>query len=413
MISLTATPDRTLVRAAGKSARYLHLRLSAPPVTRARGPVDLAFVIDRSGSMAGQAMDLARRATGEALGFLGPDDRFAVVAFDDVIEVVMARTAATAAAITEARGRVASLDARGSTALFEGWLTGCAQIDPGPDSIARCLLLTDGHANVGEHDPAVLAHHAAELRARGVATTTFGLGEGFSEELLQAMASAGGGNAWYVEHPAQLRDYFTTELGEALEVVARDVRVRVSGRDVAVEPLVAYAVDTAPGQAVVRLGDLVANQEVELVVRVVFPDGAPGTVLPIGIELTSAGDPPIGAEVVFTFADHAANDAAPRAVAVDRAVARTYAADARRRAVGLNREGRYAEASASLARTGKRVAGYAHGDPELAALAGALIAESATYQRDLGESSRKLIYQESSSALRGRDATGRSRKSLG
>ena len=62
------------------------------------------------------------------------------------------------------------------------------------EGVNRTLLLTDGLANVGITDVAELTHHASELRARGVSTSTFGVGNDFNEELLQGMAQAGGGH---------------------------------------------------------------------------------------------------------------------------------------------------------------------------------------------------------------------------
>jgi hypothetical protein len=94
--------------------------------------------------------------------------------------------------------------------------------------VNRCLLLTDGLANVGITDPAQLAHHAAELRARGVSTSTFGVGNDFDERLLQELADAGGGHFYYIADAPQIRDAITSEVGETLEVVARDVTLEIT-----------------------------------------------------------------------------------------------------------------------------------------------------------------------------------------
>ncbi len=97
--------------------------------------------------------------------------------------------------------------------------------------VNRCLLLTDGLANVGMTDRDELARHAGELRARGVGTSTFGVGEDFDEVLLQAMASAGGGHFYFIADAATIRDHITSEVGEALDVVARGVTLEVVAPD--------------------------------------------------------------------------------------------------------------------------------------------------------------------------------------
>jgi len=87
----------------------------------------------------------------------------------------------------------------GSTNLAEGWLRGAEQVAShlAAEGVNRVLLLTDGLANVGITDPAQLAAHAAQLRKRGVATSTIGVGEDFDESLLQALADAGGGHFYF------------------------------------------------------------------------------------------------------------------------------------------------------------------------------------------------------------------------
>jgi len=413
MITVTATPDRSLVRTAGKSIRYLHLRLVAPPRQRGqtRAPVHVAFVIDRSGSMAGSRLTLAKQATSEALGFLGADDRFGVVTFDDHVDTLVPPCAASYAAVAAARERIARVEPGGSTALCEGWLTGAAHIDAGGDAVARCLLLTDGHANVGEAQPAALAHHASELRKRGVTTTTFGLGDNFSEELLHGMASAGGGHFYFIEHAAQIRDFFASELGEALEVVARDVTATITHPTVGVEPLVAYEVRRDADGASVRVGDLCADQVVELVVELTFPSGATGSDITLALEVAARDQAPVTTEVRFTFADHAHNDRQPRAVAVDRMVGAVYAADARRQAIVSNRAGDYAAAAHVLAATAKRIQSYAFGDPELVALGDLLGVEAQVFGKAMDEMSRKRAHHVSTSRMKGRDEqTGRAKK---
>src|SRR4029078_8383113 len=117
---------------------------------------------------------------------------------------------------------LSSVDARGSTNLSGGWLKGCEQVAEhlSTDAVDRVLLLTDGLANKGISDPRELTRNAAELRARGVSTTTFGVGNDFDEALLQAMSDAGGGHFYYIASATQIRDHIASEVGETLEGVA-------------------------------------------------------------------------------------------------------------------------------------------------------------------------------------------------
>ena len=78
--------------------------------------------------MSGQKLATAKQAIEEALGRLEADDRFSIVVYDDVVDVVFPSTPATPGARRDAGDRLRDIDARGSTNLGEGWLRGCEQV---------------------------------------------------------------------------------------------------------------------------------------------------------------------------------------------------------------------------------------------------------------------------------------------
>ncbi|HET6578982.1 MAG TPA: VWA domain-containing protein, partial [Gemmatimonadales bacterium] len=220
---LHAQYDRSLIRAGASSTRYVRISFTAPESrsSGARLPVNVALVLDRSGSMGGQKIALARSAAQQALALLGSDDRFSVVVYDNVVDLIVESTSAAAAARRRATDALASIEARGSTDLCGGWLRGCEQVGLALNdgTVGRCLLLTDGLANHGITDHGELLRHAAELRARGVATSTFGVGADFDERLLRDIARRSGGHFYFLEHPQQIPDYLASEMGETLEIV--------------------------------------------------------------------------------------------------------------------------------------------------------------------------------------------------
>jgi len=256
-----------------------------------------------------------------------------------------------------------------------------------------------------------------------VRTVTFGLGDGFNEELLQAMAAAGGGHFYFIEEAALIGDRFTSELGEALEVASRDVRLLVRAPGVRCEPLTAYAGEVLDAdRTIVRVGDLSSEQVVELTFKLTFPDGAVGDSIEVLAQLFAdgrvgpsldnpLGDVPTHGIVRFTFADHGANDRQPRERTIDWVVAEKYAAQAMRVAVAKNREGDYEGARRALVGTAKKIGGYADGDEVLLGLIGTLMGEASVYSAPMPEMNRKRAYAHATSHLKGRDTSGRARKS--
>jgi Ca-activated chloride channel family protein len=420
--TLSVRPDRRLIRPNAHSKRFLLARIGAPRATaeRVRPSVNLAIVLDRSGSMSGPKLDVARAAVVEAIGRLQPDDRFSVVVYDDVVEVVIESTNASPEARRGALDRLRTVMARGSTNLGEGWLRGCEQVAAhlADRGVNRCLLLTDGLANVGITDTAELATHAAELRTRGVSTSTFGVGNDFDERLLQELADAGGGHFYYIADAPQIHDAITSEVGETLEIVARDVALEVTARDdIRIEPISPYRATASGGRTVVALGDLASEQVVEVVVRLSFPYGTAGHETGAIVALTdrdgvfaagaAAADP---VRLTWAYADDAANDRQSRDLEVDRAVARLFAARARQEALKRNRDGDFEGARRVLDGTRARIEGYAGVDPAMRSLLGTLAEEEVVYAAPMAELSRKRLHFASANLLRSRDGSGRSIK---
>ena len=227
-----------------------------------RAPLNLSLVLDRSGSMGGAKIQAVKEAASLLVQRLAPADTLSVVAYDHSITVI-----APPAAGSEQPHLVQQIDsiyAGGSTNLSGGWLQGrkfvAEHVRAG--SVNRVLLLTDGLANVGITDPRQLTGLCREAASNGVTTTTIGFGADYDEELLAAMADAGGGGAYYIEEPDQAPGVFDEELQGLLSIAAQNVSVQISTTD-AVEScrvLHSYPASQHGGVLTLNVGDLYARE---------------------------------------------------------------------------------------------------------------------------------------------------------
>lgn len=144
--------------------------------------------------------------------------------YDDEVRL-LAPLSSPGAAHRTAIGRI---HAGGSTNLSGGWLKGVEALGrtngPGPRKV---LLLSDGLANVGITEPGVLTVLAANVGKEGIGTTTIGIGEDFDEELMTALAEAGGGSAHFAETPDAAPAIFAQELDGLTSIVAQNVSLEI------------------------------------------------------------------------------------------------------------------------------------------------------------------------------------------
>jgi Ca-activated chloride channel family protein len=229
--------------------------------TQRRAPINVALVLDRSGSMEGQPIAAAKEAARRFASFLAPEDRVTIVAFDDRIETIFGPAEGGDPAALLAIDRI---EARGSTNLSGGWLKGLQHVQGGlVDGTNRVVLLTDGQANAGITDVPRLVAMSAAGSGNRVSTTCIGLGAGFNEDLLEPMARQGGGNYWYVETDDQMGGIFESEIEGLVALAAQNVEIEVAlthPRVAGVSFLQSYPIEaTAEGVWRVTLGDLYAT----------------------------------------------------------------------------------------------------------------------------------------------------------
>ncbi len=228
-LNVSLTPLKPAIRAAGEGELEVLLRVQAPAVPGQqvqRTPLSLALVIDRSGSMSGANIAAAKACALDLVQRLHSQDEVCLVAYDTEVDVVLPLMAAGQAG-QHIRPALNSFDARGGTDLHGGWLKGAQQLAgrTGADRLCRVILLSDGQANEGETRIHRICEQVAQLAQAGISTTTVGLGEGFNEALMTAMAEAGQGNALYGDRAEDLAEPFDAEIGLLSHLAWRDVRL--------------------------------------------------------------------------------------------------------------------------------------------------------------------------------------------
>lgn len=237
-INLEARFAQTVMKGGQKQRNYLRIGLNGcerKPTERT--PVNVAFVIDRSGSMQGARIAQAREAAAAAIRRLDKNDIASVVVFDNKIDVlVQAQPVDGHAAFVD---RIRQVTARGSTAIHGGVIEGAQQVRHNLDSrrLNRVVLLSDGQANVGPRRPEDFAKLGRDLLQQGISVSTIGLGLQYNEDLMLALARASDGNHSFVGETTDLVQVFNKEFDDVLASCAQTVSIDV---------------DLAPGVRVVR-----------------------------------------------------------------------------------------------------------------------------------------------------------------
>ncbi len=357
LFGIQLNSDKNLISHEEKTERILEIRVQAPVSSKenSRPSLNLALVLDRSGSMQGKKLEYVKQAASHVLDQLNEQDQVALVVYDNTIQVLAHNINITNGNRFELKRMVSAIEAGNMTNLGGGWLTGCKEIASSAreGTINRTMLLTDGLANVGETDLEVLSQHAFEIYKDSISTSTFGVGEGFNEHLLEAMANRGGGNFYFIPQPNQIPQIFLKEFNDLVGITARKVEIKLD-LPVSVEwkVLGGWSAEYKDGHLHIYVGDMLAGKTQDIYVKLQVPSIDKAGELTLNAKAFGQGEASEVLEdqvkIVFQYADQKDVDAAPLSQEVMERYSVVDLADTATEALKLERAGERERASAML-----------------------------------------------------------------
>lgn len=256
-----------------------------------RGPREVVFVIDRSGSMMGSSIESVRRALQLCLRSLEPGDRFQLVGFGSTFRTLFQESRPyNDTTLKEASAAVDRMDADlGGTEILAPLQWVYAR--PPGELLREVVLLTDGQVSNEDQVIALARTHAARTRI-----FTFGVGHGCSEYLVRSLARVTGGAAEMITPGEGVEAKVMRQFGRIGRSALEGLRLAWEGLDVsrrvpadpggavAGEPLLCFAWLRQPdgklfGEGVFRMSYRLSGEEHNWEHPVMAADAPPGALL--------------------------------------------------------------------------------------------------------------------------------------
>ncbi len=221
---------------------YVNLGIQTPVPTQLmqagemrvnRTPTELVVVLDRSPSMlAANKWPYAKAAVLELIQKLGPGDRLGLIGFDRSANVYAGLSEVTSGTRPHLRELVQRMTVGSATNIGAGLRRAGDMLGRQPsERVKKMILLSDGETNTGITDPQALANLASELSDHHIILSTIGMGLGFNETLMAALADHGMGHYAYLEHLDTLGEILAKDLEETRSLYAERSELHIELSD--------------------------------------------------------------------------------------------------------------------------------------------------------------------------------------
>ena len=266
-VTIDAALGNKFVKAGASQQLLARIGLSTERRTsNERPPVNVALVVDTSGSMEGRAIEDARAASLALLDSLSKEDRISVVVFHSKAEVLLPSTRIDDADMKELRQKIAGMKAQGTTEMSAGLRLALNEVEKNlvQQGVNRVVMLGDGVPN----DDHLVESLTAEATSRGISITTLGLGNDYDEILMGRIAQQSGGKFSYIEDSTKVASFFKEEVVRLHKVVAKNAVLELRpGPGVVVQNVVGRPASRSDRFMTVHLGDLTLGEQQEIVVE--------------------------------------------------------------------------------------------------------------------------------------------------
>jgi Ca-activated chloride channel homolog len=279
------------------SSIFLYLEAKAIQHTAPAGkrlPLNIALVLDRSGSMSGEKLAYCKKAAQFVVDNLDASDRVSIVIYESGVRVLLPAT--QVANKEQIKRMIDGVQVAGGTCMSCGMLSGYDEVKKffQQQHVNRVLLLTDGLANEGISAPRQLDSIASERANKDrITLSTFGVGADFDEKMLTDLAEYGIGNYYFIDKPENIPPIFNKELKGLLEVVAQDASITLQlPNGVSLVKVYGYKYEQKGNTIVIPFRDVFSEEMKSVLVEV---------------KLTTPAISPLTFTSTFAFSDAAKN----------------------------------------------------------------------------------------------------------
>ena len=259
-----------------KGSLYIETRVSEIIADKKkRIPLNIAVVIDRSGSMQGEKMEFARKAAKDIIDKLAIEDFISIVAYDDEVEIILPSVHPLKK--NEIKSKIDEIKPGGSTNLWGGSELGYYQVmkKSNPQFINRVLLISDGLVNAGLTSARAIKMNVRRFKdENGITLSTFGVGLDYNEVLMTDMAETGAGNYYFIDSAHKMTAMFEKELDDLLNVAAQNVELTIKlPKGIKIEKVFPTGSEVKENEMLIKYRDLFENETKAVLLNFKIDDG--------------------------------------------------------------------------------------------------------------------------------------------